>query len=173
MARDDSPAPKHSSKADASSLRKQIDRLDQELIELLNRRAQAEVERAKTRGTSESPAAPAPGASEPWPERLAKLNGGPLPDRCLRAVYRELMSGSFALERPLRIGFLGPEGTFSHQAATSKFGSSVDYVDDMMGGGFKIENPNAVSSCGCGSSFKTEGSEAGVRGAGLGSPGTA
>ncbi len=38
-------------------------------------------------------------------------------------------------------------------------GSSVDYVDDMMGGGFKIENPNAVSSCGCGSSFKTEGSE--------------
>lgn len=40
-------------------------------------------------------------------------------------------------------------------------GSSVDYVDDMMGGGFKIENPNAVSSCGCGSSFKTEGSEGG------------
>ncbi|MBS1715617.1 MAG: iron-sulfur cluster assembly accessory protein [Armatimonadetes bacterium] len=38
-------------------------------------------------------------------------------------------------------------------------GSSVDYVDDLMGGGFKIENPNAVSSCGCGSSFKTEGSE--------------
>ncbi|MCC6404229.1 MAG: iron-sulfur cluster insertion protein ErpA [Fimbriimonadaceae bacterium] len=35
-------------------------------------------------------------------------------------------------------------------------GSSVDYVDDPMGGGFKIENPNAVSSCGCGSSFKTE-----------------
>ncbi|MCB0825182.1 MAG: iron-sulfur cluster assembly accessory protein [Fimbriimonadaceae bacterium] len=38
-------------------------------------------------------------------------------------------------------------------------GSEVDYVDDMMGGGFKIENPNAVSSCGCGSSFKTEGGE--------------
>lgn len=35
-------------------------------------------------------------------------------------------------------------------------GSSVDYIDDAMGGGFKIENPNAVSSCGCGSSFKTE-----------------
>lgn len=37
-------------------------------------------------------------------------------------------------------------------------GSSVDYVDDVLGGGFKIENPNATSSCGCGSSFKTEGS---------------
>lgn len=35
-------------------------------------------------------------------------------------------------------------------------GSSVDYVDDPMGGGFKIENPNAVSSCGCGNSFSTE-----------------
>lgn len=45
-------------------------------------------------------------------------------------------------------------------------GSSVDYVDDMMGGGFKIENPNATSSCGCGSSFKTEGSEAGAGGCG-------
>ncbi|MGE3126899.1 MAG: iron-sulfur cluster insertion protein ErpA [Fimbriimonadaceae bacterium] len=49
-------------------------------------------------------------------------------------------------------------------------GSSVDYVDDPMGGGFKIENPNAVSSCGCGSSFKTEDSE-GAAGGGCGSCG--
>ena len=34
-------------------------------------------------------------------------------------------------------------------------GAIVDYVDDTLGGGFKIDNPNAVSSCGCGSSFKT------------------
>lgn len=40
-------------------------------------------------------------------------------------------------------------------------GSSVDYVDDTLGGGFKIENPNATSSCGCGSSFKTEDSGGG------------
>jgi len=38
-------------------------------------------------------------------------------------------------------------------------GSSVDFVEDALGGGFKIENPNATSTCGCGSSFKTEGSE--------------
>ena len=44
-------------------------------------------------------------------------------------------------------------------------GSVVDYVDSLMGGGFKIENPNASSSCGCGSSFKTEG---GQEGQGLG-----
>lgn len=51
-------------------------------------------------------------------------------------------------------------------------GSSVDYVDDVLGGGFKIENPNATASCGCGSSFKTEGSE-GAAGGGCGSCGCA
>ncbi|MBS1717197.1 MAG: iron-sulfur cluster insertion protein ErpA [Armatimonadetes bacterium] len=45
-------------------------------------------------------------------------------------------------------------------------GSSVDYVDDVLGGGFKIENPNATSSCGCGSSFKTADSEGGGGGCG-------
>lgn len=49
-------------------------------------------------------------------------------------------------------------------------GASVDYVDDVLGGGFKIENPNATSSCGCGSSFKTEDSE-GASGGGCGSCG--
>lgn len=50
-------------------------------------------------------------------------------------------------------------------------GSTVDYVDDVLGGGFKIENPMAVSSCGCGSSFKTEGAEGAVVGGGCGSCG--
>lgn len=46
-------------------------------------------------------------------------------------------------------------------------GSIVDYIDDPMGGGFKVENPNATSSCGCGSSFKTEDSD-GPSGGGCG-----
>jgi len=37
-------------------------------------------------------------------------------------------------------------------------GATIDYVDNLMGGGFRIENPNAVSSCGCGHSFRTTGS---------------
>ncbi len=46
-------------------------------------------------------------------------------------------------------------------------GASVDYVEDVMGGGFKIDNPNATKSCGCGSSFATEdGEEAGGCGSG-------
>jgi iron-sulfur cluster assembly protein len=47
-------------------------------------------------------------------------------------------------------------------------GATVDYEDSIMGGGFKIENPNAVSSCGCGSSFKTEGSAGAAAGGSCG-----
>jgi iron-sulfur cluster assembly protein len=49
-------------------------------------------------------------------------------------------------------------------------GSSIDYIDNLMGGGFHIENPNAASSCGCGSSFRTNGAPAGAAaGGGCGS----
>lgn len=39
-------------------------------------------------------------------------------------------------------------------------GSEVDYVENMMGGGFSVNNPNATSACGCGSSFRTDGKSA-------------
>lgn len=46
-------------------------------------------------------------------------------------------------------------------------GAQIDYVDNLMGGGFHIENPNAVSTCGCGHSFRTAGADsAGTAGAG-------
>ncbi len=49
-------------------------------------------------------------------------------------------------------------------------GANIDYVDSLMGGGFKIDNPNAVSSCGCGSSFRPkEGADAAQSGGGCGS----
>lgn len=47
-------------------------------------------------------------------------------------------------------------------------GATVDYVDNLMGGGFRIENPNAVSTCGCGHSFRTSGSPAASSGDGCG-----
>jgi chorismate mutase/prephenate dehydratase len=59
--------------------------------------------------------------------RVLSLNSGPLLNCTLESVYREIMSGSFALERPLRIGYLGPPGSFSHDAALKQFGSSVSY----------------------------------------------
>jgi chorismate mutase/prephenate dehydratase len=109
-------------------LRANIDALDEKIVALLNERAKIVVEIGKVKQATNSPIY-SPDREKAVLERIRQLNHGPLSDRCLEAVYRELMSGSFALEKPLRIGFLGPVGTFSHAAAVRKFGSSVDYVE--------------------------------------------
>ncbi len=112
---------------DLAALREKIDKLDAQIIELLNSRANVVVEIGKLKERDKVPIY-APEREKIVLDRVRKLNHGPLPDRCLEAVYRELMSGSFALERPLRIGFLGPRGSFSHHASMRKFGASVEYV---------------------------------------------
>src|SRR4051794_8978001 len=109
------------------SLRDQIDAIDAQLVKLLNLRAQVVVEVGKFKQQHNSPIY-APDRETLILKKIRELNQGPLPNGALEAVYRELMSGSFALERPLRIGFLGPAGSFSHLAATRKFGASVEYV---------------------------------------------
>lgn len=108
-------------------LRKQIDRIDDELVRLLNERAKVVVEIGKVKQQVNAPIY-APDREKVVLEKVRTLNKGPLSNRSLEAIYREMMSGSFALERPLKIGFLGPEGTFSHEASVRKFGHSVDYV---------------------------------------------
>jgi chorismate mutase/prephenate dehydratase len=113
--------------APLNELRRQIDALDEKVVALLNDRARIVVEIGKFKQANKQPIY-APDREKVVLEKLRKLNRGPLSDRCLEAVYRELMSGSFALEKPLRIAFLGPAGTFSHAAAVRKFGSSVEYV---------------------------------------------
>jgi chorismate mutase / prephenate dehydratase len=108
-------------------LRQQIDALDKQIVELLNARARVVVEVGKVKQQGKL-AIYAPDREKAVMEKVRRLNEGPLPNRCLEAVYRELMSGSFALERPLRIGYLGPAGSFSHHASVLKFGQSVEYV---------------------------------------------
>ncbi len=107
-------------------LRKRIDELDHQLVQLLNERARVVVEIGKLKSETDKPVY-APDREKEVFARLAEANKGPLPDRCLIAIWRELMSGSFVLERPLRIGYLGPRGSFSHTAAMLKFGQSVEY----------------------------------------------
>jgi chorismate mutase/prephenate dehydratase len=121
------PAPDEKPATDLEPLRRRIDQLDAEIVALLNQRADVVVEIGHLKRQTNSPVY-APDREKSVLEKVRALNKGPLPDRCLEAVYRELMSGSFALERPLRIGFLGPVGTFSHAAALRKFGASVQYV---------------------------------------------
>jgi len=107
-------------------LRKKIDDLDNQLVELLNERARVVVEIGKLKSKTARPVY-SPDREKQVFERIARANKGPLPDKCLVAIWRELMSGSFVLERPLRIGYLGPQGSFSHTAAMLKFGQSVEY----------------------------------------------
>jgi len=107
-------------------LRKKIDELDHQLVKLLNERARVVVEIGKLKTKTDKPVY-SPDREKEVFARIAEANEGPLPDRCLVAIWRELMSGSFVLERPLRIGYLGPAGSFSHTASMLKFGQSVEY----------------------------------------------
>ncbi|MHC4158543.1 MAG: prephenate dehydratase [Planctomycetota bacterium] len=107
-------------------LRKQINELDNELVKLLNERARIVIEIGKLKKETGGQIY-APDREKEVFTKLAEVNEGPLPDKCLISIWRELMSGSFVLERPLRIGYLGPGGSFSHTAALLKFGQSVEY----------------------------------------------
>ncbi|HIJ54338.1 MAG TPA: chorismate mutase, partial [Planctomycetes bacterium] len=97
-------------------LRKRIDELDHQLVKLLNERAHVVVEIGNLKNKA-GKAVYAPDREKEVLARIAGANKGPLPDKCLVAIWRELMSGSFVLERPLRIGYLGPGGSFSHTAS--------------------------------------------------------
>lgn len=107
-------------------LRKRIDEIDKQLVQLLNERAQVVVEIGKLKNKADKPIY-APDREKEVLAKVTQANKGPLPDKTLVAIWRELMSGSFALEKPLRIGYLGPGGSFSHTAAMLKFGQSVEY----------------------------------------------
>lgn len=107
-------------------LRQKIDGIDEKLVELINQRAQIVVEVGKLKQADETPIY-VPHREKAVLEKIAQFNKGPLPDKTMKAIWRELMSGSFFLERPLLIGYLGPQGSFSHNAAMLKFGQSVDY----------------------------------------------
>lgn len=127
------PTPNHDPHDALAPLRKRIDELDEKLVKLINERAKVVVEVGRIKKGGNSPVY-VPERERQVMERIGKLNQGPLPNTCLEAIWRELMSGSFALEKPLRVGHLGPVGSFSHMAARRKFGASVEYdsLDDIQ-----------------------------------------
>jgi chorismate mutase/prephenate dehydratase len=110
-----------------AALRGQIDRLDSELVKLMNERAKLALEIGKLKDSS-GIAAYAPAREDEVLSRVVTASKGPLPDRCIRAVYRELISGSRSLEKALRVAYLGPAYTYSHLAAIHRFGQSVELM---------------------------------------------
>jgi len=112
---------------DLNELRTQIDSLDADLVKLLNERTRIalEIGKLKTRHGGE---VYVPAREKAVLERVSSLNAGPLPAGSIRAIYREIMSASLALERNIKVAYMGPPATFSHQAARSRFGASVEYL---------------------------------------------
>jgi chorismate mutase/prephenate dehydratase len=108
-------------------LRERIDAIDRAILDKLNERAQAVLEVGRLK------AAAGLAVYEPTREqgivgRLVAANPGPFPGRGIAPVFREIVSATRSLEGALRVAYLGPQGTFSHQAALRHFGRLSDLV---------------------------------------------
>jgi chorismate mutase/prephenate dehydratase len=110
--------------------REAIDKLDNEMLELLNTRMKV-VERVGEIKHSTGAAVYRPEREKAIIERLTKLSkesGGLLNESAIEAIYLEIFAVARNLELPERIAYLGPEGSFTHQAAESRFGAMSDYL---------------------------------------------
>jgi len=108
-------------------LRNEIDSLDGEIVRLLNERINVvlQIGEEKKRAGAEIYV---PSRERAVFDKIKSLNAGPLPEESAHAIYREIMSAALALETEMKIAYLGPEATFTHQAARNKFGVSVEYI---------------------------------------------
>ncbi len=109
-----------------ADVRSKIDQIDRDIQSLIAERARFAHQVGKAKGKL------AAAVDYYRPEREAQVlrmvvdrNEGPLSDELLVHVYREIMSACLAQQEPLKIGYLGPEGTFSQQAVLKHFGRSA------------------------------------------------
>jgi chorismate mutase/prephenate dehydratase len=114
------------SAAHLKALRVQIDKLDLQILELLNKRAAIAGQIGKVKADQGGEVFSAAREEEVINNILA-ANHGPLQEVTLKAIFRELISGSRAVQKVQRIAFLGPEYSYSHLAALERFGEAVAY----------------------------------------------
>ena len=108
-------------------IRAEIDRLDEQIVDLLNQRTARAIEIGRIKEITSS-SVYVPAREKDVLERVSRANKGPLSERNLRAIYREIMSASISQENKVVVAYLGPPSTYSHQAARARFGDSVDYL---------------------------------------------
>ncbi|KAJ2727001.1 prephenate dehydratase [Coemansia sp. Benny D115] len=120
---------------DLNTARSKITEVDRQLVDLLNERARlslnvgaAKRQHLKEQGEEGNPEVYVPGQEKRVFEKVRSLNQGPLSGESVCAIYREIMSASISLQSEVSVGYLGPPGTFSHQAALNRFGDSLAYV---------------------------------------------
>jgi chorismate mutase/prephenate dehydratase len=127
------PAPTTADPVDAkraptlAGLRGEIDRIDKELVALLNRRAEVALQIGQVK-QKQGLEVWSPAREDEVIGRALATSRGPLPQETLRLIFRELMSGSRALQRTLRVACLGPKYSYSHLASVCKFGEAVEHV---------------------------------------------
>ena len=108
-------------------IRVDIDAIDAELVRLLSRRAALAQEVGRVKGRGGKPYF-TPERERAIFERLDRENPGPLSNRQMRGVFREIISAARAAEKPLVVAYWGPPGTFTHLAALGTFGTSTDFA---------------------------------------------
>ncbi len=112
---------------DLSELRKSIDDIDAQIVELLKKRYACVHEIGKFKKASNLPIV-IPERESAVKKKLEELNRGVLPKQALFAIYREIISCALFLEGNVRVAYLGPPGTWSNQAAIKQFGHSVSFL---------------------------------------------
>jgi chorismate mutase / prephenate dehydratase len=112
---------------DLSSIRNQIDSLDKEIVEKIQERAKLASQIGAIKREKGEPIYRPDREREVY-QKIKNLNTGPLPDSALVAIYREIMSGSISIEKGMSVAYLGPQGSFSHQATHNRFGDSIDSI---------------------------------------------
>ncbi len=125
---DRTPDPPPAPPSDLTALRQQIDAVDDQLLALLNERARLAQRVGGTKAAAGEESFHIPEREAEVLERLSSRNPGPLPAEAVRLLFREVMSACLALERPLRVAYLGPAGTFSQLAAIRQFGRATHFV---------------------------------------------
>ncbi|MGF1612892.1 MAG: prephenate dehydratase [Gammaproteobacteria bacterium] len=110
------------------AIRSQIDHIDQELLAGFNRRAQLARTIADIKEDSDVQGYYCPDREAQVVRKLIAANPGPLPDRDVERLFREIMSACRALQQPMRLAFLGPRGTFAEAAVFRHFGRAVETV---------------------------------------------
>ncbi len=110
-----------------NNLRKKIDKIDSQVTKLLNQRANLSLTIRKAK-KEQNKTVYSPERERQIIKRLSSINKGPLNDASLEAIYREIMSASLALGKPIKIAYLGPEATYTHLASLRHFGTQVKYI---------------------------------------------